>query len=225
MPPWYIDKNVGVQGFKYDRSLSDAEIATLAAWVDGGALRGNPARHAAARRVRGPRPVAHRRAGLDRAAARAVRRGGRGAQLVGRLLRRFGPDRGPLDQGGRDQAVGRGLPGRPPRRDPAAAVGRRRRGRLPERVRAGQERRRVPRRHRPHHPGGLDHQLQHALRLGRPRDHGPDQRGADVLPQGGDAQARAVLAGPWATTTTSTSRRARTTCGTTATTASTPTCG
>ena len=43
MPPWYIDKNVGVQGFKYDRSLSDAEIATLAAWVDGGARRGNPA--------------------------------------------------------------------------------------------------------------------------------------------------------------------------------------
>ena len=29
MPPWYIDKNVGVQGFRYDRSLSDAEIATL----------------------------------------------------------------------------------------------------------------------------------------------------------------------------------------------------
>ena len=43
MPPWYIDRNVGVQGFKYDRSLSDAEIATLAAWVDGGAPRGNPA--------------------------------------------------------------------------------------------------------------------------------------------------------------------------------------
>ena len=43
MPPWYIDKNIGVQGFKYDRSLSDAEIATLANWVDAGAPRGNPA--------------------------------------------------------------------------------------------------------------------------------------------------------------------------------------
>jgi len=42
MPPWYIDKNVGVQGFKYDRSLSDAQIATLVAWVDAGAPRGNP---------------------------------------------------------------------------------------------------------------------------------------------------------------------------------------
>ena len=43
MPPWYIDKNVGVQGFKYDRSLSDAEIVTIVAWVDAGAPRGNPA--------------------------------------------------------------------------------------------------------------------------------------------------------------------------------------
>ena len=43
MPPWFIDKNIGVQGFKYDRSLSDEEIATLVAWVDAGAPRGNPA--------------------------------------------------------------------------------------------------------------------------------------------------------------------------------------
>ena len=43
MPPWYIDKNIGVQGFKYDRSLSDAEIATIVQWVDAGAPRGNPA--------------------------------------------------------------------------------------------------------------------------------------------------------------------------------------
>ncbi len=43
MPPWFIDKTVGVQEFKDDRSLTDAEIATIAAWVDGGARRGNPA--------------------------------------------------------------------------------------------------------------------------------------------------------------------------------------
>ena len=43
MPPWYIDRNIGVQGFKYDYSLSDEEIATVAAWVDDGAPRGNPA--------------------------------------------------------------------------------------------------------------------------------------------------------------------------------------
>ena len=42
MPPWYIEKNVGVQHFKYDRGLSDREISTIAAWVGGGAIEGNP---------------------------------------------------------------------------------------------------------------------------------------------------------------------------------------
>src|ERR1700674_5359497 len=36
MPPWHIEKNVGIQKFKDDISLSDAEIATISAWVDGG---------------------------------------------------------------------------------------------------------------------------------------------------------------------------------------------
>src|SRR5438477_13007498 len=36
MPPWYIDKDVGVRHFKNDVSLSDAEIATLVKWVDSG---------------------------------------------------------------------------------------------------------------------------------------------------------------------------------------------
>ena len=43
MPPWHIDKNVGIQEFKQDRSLSDHEIQLIATWVDAGAPRGNPA--------------------------------------------------------------------------------------------------------------------------------------------------------------------------------------
>src|SRR5688572_20260220 len=43
MPPWYIDRTVGVRKFDNDPSLTDAEIATIARWVDGGALRGNVA--------------------------------------------------------------------------------------------------------------------------------------------------------------------------------------
>ena len=43
MPPWHIDRNVGIQEFKNDLSLSDKDIATIVAWVDGGAQRGNPA--------------------------------------------------------------------------------------------------------------------------------------------------------------------------------------
>jgi hypothetical protein len=42
MPPWHIERNVGIQQFKDDPSLTDAEIATISSWVDGGAPRGNP---------------------------------------------------------------------------------------------------------------------------------------------------------------------------------------
>ena len=43
MPPWFIEKNIGIQHFKDDPSLSDAEIEAIAAWVDRGAPEGNPA--------------------------------------------------------------------------------------------------------------------------------------------------------------------------------------
>src|ERR1700681_1697368 len=43
MPPWFIDKHVGIQKFKNDPSLSDAEIQTLVKWVDAGAPQGDPA--------------------------------------------------------------------------------------------------------------------------------------------------------------------------------------
>src|SRR5262245_18184302 len=36
MPPWGVDRTIGVQSFKYDPSLSDGEIATIAQWVDAG---------------------------------------------------------------------------------------------------------------------------------------------------------------------------------------------
>lgn len=42
MPPWHLDVTTGIQEFKNDASLSDAQIATIAAWVDGGSPEGNP---------------------------------------------------------------------------------------------------------------------------------------------------------------------------------------
>jgi len=41
MPPWHIDKGVGIQQFTNDRSLSDEQIDTIVRWVDGGALKGD----------------------------------------------------------------------------------------------------------------------------------------------------------------------------------------
>ena len=43
MPPWYIEKDIGIQEYKGDVSLSDEEIAKIATWADNGAPRGNPA--------------------------------------------------------------------------------------------------------------------------------------------------------------------------------------
>ena len=43
MPPWFLDKTVGIQRFINDISLSDAEIDIIVRWVDAGAPEGDPA--------------------------------------------------------------------------------------------------------------------------------------------------------------------------------------
>jgi hypothetical protein len=42
MPPWHIDPSVGVREFKNDMSLTQDQIDTIVAWVDGGASMGDP---------------------------------------------------------------------------------------------------------------------------------------------------------------------------------------
>ena len=51
MPPWYIEKDVGIQDYKGDISLSAEEIALIAAWADNGAPRGEPVDRPAVTRV------------------------------------------------------------------------------------------------------------------------------------------------------------------------------
>ena len=43
MPPWFVEKNIGIQRFKEDPSLSEEEIAKIAKWADSDAPRGNSA--------------------------------------------------------------------------------------------------------------------------------------------------------------------------------------
>jgi hypothetical protein len=43
MPPWHIDRSVGVQEFKNDMSLTDAQVDTIVRWVEQGAPEGNAA--------------------------------------------------------------------------------------------------------------------------------------------------------------------------------------
>ena len=42
MPPWHIDRSVGVQKFKNDMSLTDEQVNTIARWVEEGAPEGDP---------------------------------------------------------------------------------------------------------------------------------------------------------------------------------------
>ena len=42
MPPWYVEKDIGIQQFKNDPSLSEEEIEKIAVWADSGAPRGDP---------------------------------------------------------------------------------------------------------------------------------------------------------------------------------------
>src|SRR5258706_7988101 len=41
MPPWHLDKTVGIQHFDNDRSLTEAQILTIVRWVDSGAPMGD----------------------------------------------------------------------------------------------------------------------------------------------------------------------------------------
>jgi hypothetical protein len=53
MPPWHIDRSVGVQKFKNDMSLTDAQVETVVRWVDQGAVQGDP------KDLPAPKPVAN----------------------------------------------------------------------------------------------------------------------------------------------------------------------
>jgi hypothetical protein len=43
MPPYYYDRDIGIQQLQHDWRLSDEQIATIVAWVDQGAPLGDPA--------------------------------------------------------------------------------------------------------------------------------------------------------------------------------------
>ena len=43
MPPFFVEKDIGISHFKDDQSLNDEELALIQAWVDNGAPEGDPA--------------------------------------------------------------------------------------------------------------------------------------------------------------------------------------
>ena len=55
MPPWHLDKTVGIRNYKNDVSLNDEEIATIVALGRQRRAAGQPGRHAAGARSSGPK--------------------------------------------------------------------------------------------------------------------------------------------------------------------------
>ncbi len=43
MPPWYMEKDIGIQDYKFDPSLSDEELAAISTWARSGTPQGDPA--------------------------------------------------------------------------------------------------------------------------------------------------------------------------------------
>ena len=62
MPPWHLDKTVGIRHYKNDLSLNEADIATIVKWVDAGAPGRHGERRAAAAAIRARGRLAYRQA-------------------------------------------------------------------------------------------------------------------------------------------------------------------
>ena len=41
MPPWYVEKDIGIQAYKDDPSLSDTELAAISTWARSGTPKGD----------------------------------------------------------------------------------------------------------------------------------------------------------------------------------------
>ena len=109
MPPWHIDRAIGIQEFKNDRSLSDEQIATLVGWVDAGTPLRRSEGHAAAGarspiRLDGSSPRSSAQPDLvDQVGALHARRAHAGQVVPSG--QRDGADRAALGAGDRNQAV------------------------------------------------------------------------------------------------------------------------
>ena len=207
MPPWHVERNIGIQKFKDDPSLTEQEIATIAAWVDQGAQKGDMAHMPRATDVRGRRRVAHRQARSHRRDSAAPCRPRRRSRCVDRLHRRQRAHRRPLRAGRGDEArAGRAHGDAPPADVSHSGRSRERKARrsgrraaaadrdVPQRVRRRQERRHPSGRHRQADEGGLEGPLQHPLPLERQGDRRSVARRPEVLPEGLRAEVSPDLA-------------------------------
>ena len=86
MPPFFVEKNIGIQKFKHDPSLTEAQIAKIATVGRQRRAAREPRRHAEAARLRRDGQVDDRRTGSDSEITRSAGPGHRPG-LVGRYRR------------------------------------------------------------------------------------------------------------------------------------------
>ena len=218
MPPWYIEKDIGIQHYKGDVSLSADEIAAIAEWADNGAPRGETIEETVAAEARRQFRLGDRRAG-SRADVSRDRGLADRARLVGSDGRDGnGSDRGPLRLGHRD-ARGQHLRGAARARNhrralchppPGHLAGRPRREAgsrrgLLARARGGPQRRRLPSRFRQAAAGGLeDHVPLRSPALERPPHAGASGDSASSsTPRATSRRARCRSSGRRRSTSTS----------------------
>ena len=108
MPPWHLDKTVGIQHFQNDISLTDEQISTIARWVDAGAPLGDPKDMPAAEAMAARRRLAARQAvrsaGSDHQVGTLHHAGARTGRVV-QAAHANPADRAPLGSRGGDAAV------------------------------------------------------------------------------------------------------------------------
>ena len=204
MPPWHIDRSIGE--YSNDPSLSDAEVATIAEWVDARRAGRQPRRRAAREGL----PAEHR-VDLRRARSRscAWRRASRfprsGPDFIPEEHVDPRPDRRSLREVGADHSrcVARRAPRARLRRSARRHRHRRPRPRHglerrqldgPDRVRRRQRRRHLPGRHDEDPEEGIDLPLRGPLSPVRRRAVRSHARRHQVLSEGLQAGARRHLA-------------------------------
>ena len=104
MPPWHLDKTVGIKHYKNDRSLSDERDRDDRAVGRRRRAARESGRHAGAAHLRGRFGVVHRRARPEGHDAERLHDVPDRTRLVDRSVRRRDHRRRPLDQGDGDQA-------------------------------------------------------------------------------------------------------------------------
>ena len=207
MPPWHIDRNVGITKFKDDPSLTDAEIATIAQVGRRRRAAGQSGRHAAAapvQRSRSRGTSASPTSSCRWTSRTCCRPTGPTTSSTCWSIPGFKEDMYVMAIESKPADAAQ-LQGRPSLHDqPGRGSGRGSDGPVPQRVRARQERRHLSAELGPPDQGRDEDQFQPAPESARRGDAGQRDARAEGVPEGRGARSTSPSRSTWATPPSST---------------------